>query len=90
MDLPHIKSAGTSQAGNKHVSRARVHPTASAAGTEWSRSGSRVGEELLRRVCARGGGREVERVSGLEEIKKGFEGGWDGDEEGSEEEEWEL
>jgi hypothetical protein len=47
------------------------------------------GEEFLRRVCARGGGREVEKVSGLEEVKKGFEGGWDGDE-GSEEEEWEL
>jgi len=48
------------------------------------------GEEFLRTVCARGGGREVERVSGLEEVKKGFEGGWDGDEEGSEEEGWEL
>ena len=52
---------------------------------EWKR----CGEEFVRRVCARGGGKEVERVSGLEEVKRGFEGGWDGDEEGSEEG-WEL
>jgi len=44
------------------------------------------GEEFLRRVCARGGGKEVERVSELDQVKKGFEGWWDGYEEGSEEE----
>lgn len=51
---------------------------------EWKRRG----EEFVKKVCERGGGRELERVSGLEEVKKDFERGWDGgdDEEG----EWEL
>ena len=32
----------------------------------------------------------IERVSGLEEVKKGFEEGWDGGDEGDEEDDWEL
>lgn len=46
-------------------------------------------DEFVRAVCERGGGKELERVSGLEDIKKGFEGGWDGDGEG-EDDDWEL
>ena len=49
------------------------------------------GEEFVRKVCERGGGREVERVSGLEEVKKEFEGGWDGgDDEDEDDGEWVL
>ena len=46
------------------------------------------GAEFVRKVCHRGGGNVIERVSGLEEVKKGFEGGWDGEED--EGEEWGL
>lgn len=41
-------------------------------------------------MCQRGGGKIVERVCGLEEVKKEFEKGWDGEGEGGDEEEWEL
>jgi hypothetical protein len=44
------------------------------------------GEDFVKKVCERGGGKEVERVCGLEEVKKEFEAGWDG----GEDEEWEL
>jgi hypothetical protein len=44
----------------------------------------------VRSVCQRGGGKIVERVCGLEEVKKEFEKGWDGEGEGGDEEEWEL
>jgi hypothetical protein len=47
------------------------------------------GGEFVRGICGRGGGKEIERVCGLEEVKKEFEGGWDGGE-GDEDEEWEL
>jgi hypothetical protein len=46
------------------------------------------GEDFVKRVCARGGGKEVERVCGLEEVKRDFELGWDGGD--VEEEDWEL
>lgn len=42
----------------------------------------------MERVCQRGGGKVVERVCGLEEVKREFEDGWDGEEEGMDE--WEL
>lgn len=48
------------------------------------------GEKFIKKVCQRGGGNEIERVCGLEEVKKGFEGGWNGDEIEDGEEEWEL
>jgi len=48
------------------------------------------GSEFVRSVCQRGGGKIVERVCGLEEVKKEFEKGWDGDGEGGDDEEWEL
>lgn len=44
----------------------------------------------MERVCQRGGGKVVERVCGLEEVKKEFERGWDGEEEEGMDEEWEL
>jgi hypothetical protein len=48
----------------------------------------KAGPEFVRRVCARGGGQEVERVCGLEDAKKTFEDGWDGNEDGDDD--WEL
>jgi ubiquitin-like modifier-activating enzyme ATG7 len=48
------------------------------------------GMEFVRRVCQRGGGMVIERVSGLEEVKKGYEEGWDGGDEGDEDDDWEL
>jgi len=44
----------------------------------------------VERVCQRGGGKVVERVCGLEEAKREFERGWDGEEEDGIDEEWEL
>jgi hypothetical protein len=51
---------------------------------EWEEHGS----EFVERVCQRGGGKVVERVCGLEEVKREFEDGWDGEEEGMDE--WEI
>jgi ubiquitin-like modifier-activating enzyme ATG7 len=48
------------------------------------------GEDFVKKVCERGGGKEVERVCGLEEVKKEFEAGWDGGNAEGEEDEWEL
>jgi hypothetical protein len=48
------------------------------------------GDAFVKKVCQRGGGNEIERVCGLEEIKKGFEEGWDGNESGEEDEDWQL
>ena len=48
------------------------------------------GDTFVKKICARGGGMEIERVCGLEAAKKDFEAGWDGGDEGDEDEEWEL
>jgi len=47
-------------------------------------------DSFVKRVCQRGGGNVIESVSGLEDVKKGFEGGWNGDEMEDGEEDWEL
>jgi ubiquitin-like modifier-activating enzyme ATG7 len=51
---------------------------------EWKERGI----QFIKQVCERGGEKVVEKASGLEDVKKEFEGGWDGDE--GEEAEWEI
>jgi ubiquitin-like modifier-activating enzyme ATG7 len=52
---------------------------------EWKQHG----EAFVRNVCQRGGGKVIERVCGLEEVKKVFEEGWDGEDQESGED-WEI
>jgi ubiquitin-like modifier-activating enzyme ATG7 len=49
----------------------------------------KTGIDFIKRVCERGGSKLIETVSGLEQVKKEFEDGWDGDEDGDGAE-WEL
>jgi ubiquitin-like modifier-activating enzyme ATG7 len=46
------------------------------------------GDKFVQEVCQRGGSKVLENVSGLAEAKKGFEDGWDGDDDMDEEDDW--
>jgi ubiquitin-like modifier-activating enzyme ATG7 len=85
--VPH-QIRGTLSNWQQHVLSGHASPYCSACGDRIVEEWVDYGEEFVKRVCARGGGKEIERVCGLEEVKKGFEEGWDGDE--GEEDDWEL